>query len=129
MVVLDASAVIEYLLDAARHPRIGEIIRHQRLHAPHLIDIEVLHAFRSAVIGHRMTEARVVEAISDFHELRIERHAHDPLLERIWHLRNNITAYDASYVALAERLGLPLLTRDRRLSRTSGHHARIEYID
>lgn len=57
------------------------------------------------------------------------RHPVEPLVHRMWSLRANVTAYDASYVALAESLSLPLVTRDRRLSRSSGHAAAIEYID
>lgn len=129
MVVLDASALIEYLLDATAFPRIESIIRNEELHAPHLLDLEILHGLRGAVIGKRLDASRAAEAIQDFSELRLQRHAHEPLRARIWEFRDNLTAYDAGYVALAESLAMPLLTRDRRLSRSSGHAARIEYID
>lgn len=129
MVVIDASALIEFLLDAARYPRMADIIASEELHAPHLVDIEIVHGLRSAVLGNRLAADRAAMALEDFGALSIERHAHDRHLERIWSLRANITAYDASYVALAESLGLPLISRDRRLAHSSGHAARIEYID
>lgn len=129
MVVIDASALIEYLLDGAAFPRIESLVRTEELHAPELLDVEVLHGLRSAVIGKRLDDARAGEALEDFAQLPIERHAHQPLLARMWELRDNIAAYDATYVALAELLDLRLITRDRALSRSSGHAARIEYID
>jgi len=129
MVVIDASALIELLLDAARFPRIEEIVRDHELHAPHLLDIEIVHSLRHAVLGKRLSAARAFAALQDYTDLPIRRHSHDRLVARIWELRDNVTAYDASYVALAESLGLPLITRDRRLAHSSGHAARIEYID
>jgi predicted nucleic acid-binding protein len=128
MVVIDASALIEFLLDAGRYARIDQIIRGHELHAPHLIDVEILHGLRSAVIGKRMDAARAVSALEDFAALAIHRHGVERLLPRLWELRNNQTAYDAAYVALAESLHLPLITRDRRLAQSTGHAARIEYI-
>jgi predicted nucleic acid-binding protein len=128
MVVIDASALIEFLLDAAAYPRIGEIIGTHELHAPHLIDVEILHGLRSAVIGKRIDAPRALDALHDYAALVIQRHAVEQHLPRMWELRNNHTAYDASYVALAESLDLPLITRDRRLSQSTGHAARIEYI-
>lgn len=77
--------------------------------------------------------AKTVEIPDQLHDalmrIRIERHANGPILHRIWRLRYNITPYDAAYIALAEWLDLPLITRDRRLANASGHAARIEYID
>ncbi|HEV7240792.1 MAG TPA: type II toxin-antitoxin system VapC family toxin [Thermoanaerobaculia bacterium] len=129
MVVIDASALIELLLDAARFPRIEEIVRDHELHAPHLLDIEIVHSLRHAVFGNRLAAPRAFAALQDFADLTIRRHSHDRLVFRIWELRDNVTAYDAAYVALAESLNLPLITRDRRLAHSSGHTARIEYID
>ena len=128
MVVIDASALIEYLFDAARYPRIDEIIATRELHAPHLIDAEIVHGLRSAVIGKRVDAPRALAALEDFAALTIQRYSIEPLLTRMWALRQNITAYDAAYVALAESLALPLVTRDRRLAQSAGHAARIEYI-
>jgi len=129
MVVIDASALIEFLLDAARYPRIDAIVSSEELHAPHLIDFEIMHGLRSAVLGKRLNPERATVALEDFAALPIHRHSADRLLLRIWALRNNHTAYDASYVALAESLSSPLITRDRRLAQSSGHAARIQYID
>ena len=128
MVVIDASALIEFLLDAQRYPQIEQIIRSQQLHAPHLIDVEILHALRSAVIGNHLDPERALSALEDFAALSIDRAGVERLLPRMWELRANHAAYDASYVALAESLALPLITRDARLARSTGHAARIEYI-
>ncbi len=67
-------------------------------------------------------------ALTDLAELAMRRYPHDFLPRRIWDLRNNLTAYDAAYVALAELLDAPLLTRDRRLATAAGHHAQIELV-
>ena len=67
-------------------------------------------------------------ALADLADLRLNRYPHDVLLPRVWKLRNNLTAYDAVYVALAEVLDAPLLTRDRRLAAAARHHVRVELI-
>lgn len=128
MVVIDASAVVDFLADGPKVPRLAQIILSGRLHAVTFIDLEVMHAFRRLLIRREMSENRAKQALLDFHALSITRHAHEPLLHRIWDLRHNITAYDAAYVALAEKLDLPLVTRDARLARAAGHTARIEHI-
>ncbi|MGH7881098.1 MAG: type II toxin-antitoxin system VapC family toxin [Candidatus Binataceae bacterium] len=103
------------------HPR-------QSLHAPHLLDIEVAQVLRRfAKIG-AIERRRGVEALADLADLSLHRHPHGFLLPRVWELRHNLTAYDAVYVALAEELDAPLLTRDRRLARASGHRARVELV-
>jgi predicted nucleic acid-binding protein len=127
--VIDASALIEYLLDASRFPRLRELLATRRIHAPHLLDLELTQALRLATIRNLIRPDRAASALDDLAALSIERHTHIEYLKRIWSLRHNITAYDACYVALAESLNVPLLTRDRRLAQSSGHAARIEYID
>ncbi|MGE5270344.1 MAG: type II toxin-antitoxin system VapC family toxin [Thiohalocapsa sp.] len=72
--------------------------------------------------------ARSVAPLADLADLDLQRHAHDMLLPRVWQLRDNLTAYDAVYVALAESLAAPLLTRDRRLAAATGHRARVELV-
>jgi predicted nucleic acid-binding protein len=127
MLVVDASAVIELLL---ARPAAEEVARHVAehaydLHAPQLLDIEVLNALRRLVqLGQTSTE-RAGEAVIDLLDLPIERYPHDILVERAWALRDNLTAYDAAYVALAEAVtegGAPLLTTDARLA----HAARAQ---
>jgi predicted nucleic acid-binding protein len=129
VVVLDASAVIDFLIDRPGGEAMARILSSNELHAPYLIDIEVAHSLRHAVLGGRLTPGRAAGAIEDFRALPIERHPHEHLLLRLLALRDHATAYDAIYVALAELLGVPLITRDRGLSRSSGHTATIQYVD
>ena len=100
-----------------------------RLHAPHLLDIEVASGVRRLVQRKEITLDRAEQAFEDFSRFAIERHAHAPLLARIWELRDAMTAYDGTYVALAEALDAPLLTCDCRLARAHGHRAKIETIE
>jgi predicted nucleic acid-binding protein len=128
VIVVDASAVLEVLL---RTPVALAIERRllaagEALHAPHLIDIEVAHALRRYALAGDMSAKRGREALEDLADLSVRRYPHDVPLPRVWELRANLTAYDAAYVALAEALGAPLLTRDRRLAGSAGHRARIE---
>lgn len=131
MVVVDSSAIIDFLTDIGAHPQIGQILLNDpgALNAPHLIDLEVLSAFRQMTFEGRLEVERASGLLVDFDALPIERHSHEYLVRRIWDLRDNLTPYDAAYVALAELLDVPLLTRDAKLARTTGHTARIEYID
>lgn len=98
------------------------------LHAPGLIDIEVAHTLRTYALKGELTEARGQSALVLLQRFPLTRHAHAPLLNRIWMLRYNLAAYDAPYVALAEGLDATLYTRDTRLARSAGHSARIELI-
>jgi predicted nucleic acid-binding protein len=117
VIVLDASATLDFLLhDEANFDWVDRRLRADgALAAPHLLDTEVAHAMRKHVQGHRLDQGRAAEAIADLAELPLERYAAQPLLARIWELRHNLSAYDATYVALAEALEAPLLTSDRRL--------------
>ena len=127
MLVVDTSAVLEAL--AARDPAPGLVERladDGDLHGPHLIDTEVLHALRRMTIGNAISEERAADARSDFAELALARYPHEPLSDRVWQLRHNLTAYDATFVALAEALGVPLVTCDARLASAPGHAARVE---
>jgi predicted nucleic acid-binding protein len=98
------------------------------LHAPHLIDVEVAQALRRYSLAEKLHPARGLTALEDFAGFRLIRYPHTLFLPRIWELRRNVTAYDAAYLALAEALDAPLLTRDAALAHSSGHHARIEMI-
>jgi predicted nucleic acid-binding protein len=98
------------------------------LHLPHLVGAEVANVFRTLVLRREIGPARAEGALLDLAELPATRYPVEPLLPRIWALHDNLTAYDATYVALAEALDAPLLTTDRRMARSSGHNARIEVI-
>lgn len=128
--VVDASVIVDLLVDASARDRIVARIvgSGDLLHAPHSIDLEVAQALRKLWRRGAVSEESVAEMFAIFHEIRIRRHPHEPLIDRIWQLRHNITAYDAAYVALAEKLAAPLVTRDARLARATGHAARIEHI-
>ena len=122
MLVVDASALTELLLGRPAGTIVGEQLVHHgfAVHAPHLVDVEVLSALRRLVASGEASAERAGEAIADLHDLPIERYPHDILVTRIWQLRENFSAYDASYVALAEGVGdepVPLLTADGRLAR------------
>ncbi|MCA1605247.1 MAG: type II toxin-antitoxin system VapC family toxin, partial [Acidobacteria bacterium] len=99
------------------------------LHAPHLIDVEILHALRRLVARGRLTEERAVDVRVDFGDLTIVRYPHHPLADRIWELRHNITAYDAAFVALSEALDVPLITCDARLASAGQHSSAIELFE
>ena len=128
MIVLDVSAVVGWLLQTAAGQRIERRIysRSQSLHAPHLLDLEVVQVLRRLVREGTVSARRADEAVQDLLDLRINRYPHSVLMPRIWQLRHNLSAYDAAYVVLAEKLGAVLLTRDRRLTSASGHAVPIE---
>jgi len=130
MIVLDASAALEVLLRAAGNRQLvtRTLSSAELLVAPHLLDLEVAHVLRRFVAGGELTAARAEQALADYDDLRIARYPHRPLLPRIWQLRENYTAYDAAYLALAEALGAPLVTCDRRLATAPGHRATVECI-
>lgn len=96
------------------------------LHAPSLLDVELLHALRALVRARKLSTDRASDARTDFAELAIVRYGHEPLADRIWELRDNLTAYDAAFVVLAEALGAPLVTCDSRLDKAPGHGAAVE---
>jgi len=128
MIVIDASTMIEVLLVTPAALGIEDRLfaPGETLHAPHLLDLEVAQVLRRYCASGDMSAERVEEALSDLVILGVSRYPHDLFLPRVWELRHNVTAYDAAYVALAEELSAPLLTRDRRLASAAGHHAVIE---
>lgn len=118
MIVLDASAAIDWLLQTSAGQRIEKRIysRNESLHTPHVLDLEVTQVLRRLVREGAITAHRAAEAIRDLLDLRITRYPHFVLLPRIWGLRDNFSAYDAAYIVLAEQLGAALLTRDAHLA-------------
>jgi predicted nucleic acid-binding protein len=130
VIVVDASALLETLL---RTPAAAAVERRlfdsrQTLHVPHLLDVEVAQVVSRYAAAGEVDAERGREALADLADFPLRRYPHDFLLTRVWELRNNLTAYDAVYVALAEALGAPLLTRDRRLAAAPGHHAQVELV-
>jgi len=128
VIVLDASVILDLLLQSGAARAAADRMEGSSWHAPELMDLETLQVLRRYRLHEGLSERRATEALSDFSSLNIRRHRHAPYLNRIWELRDNLTAYDAAYVALAEALRAPLLTRDARLARSRGHGALIELI-
>jgi len=130
VIVIDASALLEFLLQTALGARVEARLFRDRdeFHAPHLADVEVTQGLRRLVRAGEVSPARAAEAIADLSDLDLHRHPHLDLLTRAWKLREHVTAYDAMYVALAEALDAALVTCDRPLADTAGHRARIEAI-
>ena len=130
MIVVDASALLEVLLRTPVARVVEERLFDPRetLHTPHLIDVEVAQVIRRYAANGEIDGERGGAAITDLAVFPLHRYPHDLLLPRVWELRNNLTAYDAVYVALAEALEAPLLTRDRRLAAAAGHRASIELM-
>ena len=129
MIVVDASVLVTALADDGHDgERARQRLEGERLAAPHLIDVEVLSAWRRLAAAGHLEERRAELARADLRSLPIDRVAHMPLLERCWALRATITAYDAAYVALAELLDAPLLTADGKLAATPGPRCAIEVL-
>lgn len=141
MIVLDTSAAIDWLLLTPAGQRIDQRIysgiqsgiqgarphaQAETLHTVHLLDVEFAQVLRRLVRDGTLSPGRAEEAIDDLTALRITRYAPMLLLKRIWRLRQNLSACDAAYVALAEELGAPLITRDQRIAAAPGHAAAVE---
>lgn len=130
MIVLDASAMVELLLHTPTGIDISTRIADPTigLHIPHLADIEVTQVLRRFVRDGHVDAIGAAIALQALRDLDLQRHAHEPLLPRVWQLRENLTAYDAVYVALAEVLDSPLLTCDAKLARAPGLKCHVELI-
>lgn len=130
MIVIDASLALELVLVTADAAEIEARLdaAGRNLAAPEVIDLEILQTLRRLVRMGRIGEARAAAALGVFESAPIERHSHRLLRARIWALRENLTAYDAAYFALAEMLDAPLWTRDEKFSSVPGHRAQIEVL-
>jgi predicted nucleic acid-binding protein len=125
VIVLDASIVVELLVNGPLSERLRAemTLSDQSFIVPHLLDVEVISALRSLVAGQKIEAKRIGEFLERLELLPAERYSHSPLLSRVWELRQNFTAYDAIYIALAERMGALLYTCDAKLAK--GHRARV----
>ena len=103
-------------------------LRHEALHAPHLLDSDVTSALRGRVLGGHLTARDAQRALFGLSQVGMTRYPALFLTRRVWELRANLTAYDACYVALAERLACPLVTGDARLSRAPGLRCQVKVV-
>jgi predicted nucleic acid-binding protein len=131
VIVVDASALLEFLLQTPLGSRVeARLFRDQdEFHSPHLADVEVTQGLRRLVRTGEVSPGRAADAIADLADLDIQRHPHLDFLARAWKLRENITAYDAMYIALAEALDATLVTCDAPLAKAPSHRAHIEVIE
>lgn len=125
MIVLDASAAVAALLNDGNARR---LVGSEGLHAPHLIDAEVVSALRRLVLAGTLKTEDGLRCLEAWGHLAVIRYAAGPLLQRMWELREGISAYDAMYVALAELLDCALVTADTRLSRASGLRCSVTVV-
>jgi predicted nucleic acid-binding protein len=130
VIVVDASALLEFLLQTPLGTRVEARLLRDRdeFHSPHLIDVEVTQGLRRLVRAGEVSADRAAEAIEDLVDLDLHRHAHLDLLTRSWKLRDNVTAYDAMSIALAEALDATVVTCDTPLAKTPGRRAHIDVI-
>jgi len=131
VIVIDASALMEVLLATGVGTRVRDRVfrKEETLHAPHLLDLEIVHVLRRSCMIGELQPNRAAQALAVLNDLRLVRHPHEPYVPRIWALRHSLTAYDAAYVALAEALDARLITRDGRMASSHGHRAKIEMIE
>jgi predicted nucleic acid-binding protein len=129
MIVVDASILASALGDdGSDGERARSHLAGEHLFAPELIDLEVASAWRRAARAGALGARRAGQALADLAALPLARAAHQPLMSRIWELRDNLSPYDAVYVALAEALNAPLLTADRRLTDAPGTYCEINLL-
>ena len=129
LIVVDASAVVELLATTPVGREVGQRIREERLlHAPHLLDLEVINAMRRQTAIHSLGADRVDASLTEYRNLRILRHPHHPYVNRVWEYRHQFSAYDACYLALTEAFGATLLTCDGALKRARLSRGRVELV-
>ena len=127
VIVADASVIVESLLNSRPRARTTrQRLAAAEVHSPHLVDIEVLAALRRLAASDRISSREAQSAAQELARMPINRHPHTPFLQRVWELRESVSAYDAIYVAMAERAGATLLTLDRRLAAAHGPRCKIE---
>ncbi len=131
MPVVDTSVLIEYLIDAegATAAAVHLLPDGHQLWAPHLIDAEVGQALRANARAGRIASGRAKKALAEFAEMPVRRVEHEPLLHGAWEMRDNVSFYDALYLALARMMEQPLLTFDARLAKAAKGRAKVELLD
>ena len=130
MIILDASVVVDLLIKSPAEvaPIKARLAGEPMSHVPHLLDVEVTHALRRLLLAGRRTDLSARRALRDLAVMGLTRSPHRALLGRALALRDQLTADDAIYVAMAEATGATLVTRDARLATVSGHRARVEVV-
>jgi predicted nucleic acid-binding protein len=128
VIVLDASATVHLLLRTERGAWVADRVFGEDRRVPQLFEYEVVAALRSAALRGELPPSRHAAVFDDLASFRVTRHPPHPLLPRIWELRASLTAYDATYVALAEALDAPVVTADARMARAHGPTAAIELV-
>lgn len=130
MIVLDASGALEWVLGRPLAKQVDIIVNEpgESIHLPHLWSVEMTQVLRRLVRRGLVTSDRGRQALHDTAELRAARYEHEPLLPRVWELRDNLSAYDAVYVALAEALPATLVTSDARIAAAPGHRATVHVL-
>jgi predicted nucleic acid-binding protein len=129
VIVVDCAAVVDALTGVPDSGRLRDRLAAEDLHAPALLDHEVVSALRGLVRRGALSPERAADVLADFDELAVERWvAGDALRRRAWSMREDVSAYDAAYVVLAEALDCPLITRDARLARAPGHGTHVEVL-
>jgi predicted nucleic acid-binding protein len=126
--VVDASAMVEWLLRTPRGQAFTALLREHELHVPALCDVEVASALRRALLARLVAMPRVLQALRIYLDLPLARHGHSALLPSMIAMRDNFSAYDACYVALATRLEAPFLTADQAMARAVARHTSVELV-
>lgn len=128
MIVVDASVVVDALVNGERARATRVRLSDEELFAPDILDVEVASALRGLWLTGRLDDPRLDRAVDDLARLRVERHPSAMLVRRSLHHRANLTTYDATYVALAEALGCSLVTSDRRIAAAPRLRCAVEVL-
>jgi predicted nucleic acid-binding protein len=129
VIVIDAGVVITSIAEDGHHGDMARArLRGERLAAPDLIDLEVISGLRGLLRAHKLHLRRAEAALADLRRMPLCRTPHRGLVARCWELRDNFSAYDASYIALAEMLNTTLVTADARMSRAPQRLCEVEVL-